>query len=197
MKLPNEFIIFDTEYTSWEGSLKRNWSNKNEYKELVAIGALHVSIKKNKMEIKNKLKILFIPKINSKLSNYFVNLTGITNQDIKNEGYTFIKGMDLFLNFTNNLPIYSYGNDYEIIEENLNLYDINLDINKDKFLDIVPFFRSFNIDTKKYTSGEIHRHFNIIIDNIKVHDPLFDCISMFKTIEYLIKIEQNNKNNKI
>ena len=46
MKLPNEFIIFDTEYTSWEGSLKRNWSNKNEYKELVAIGALHVSIKK-------------------------------------------------------------------------------------------------------------------------------------------------------
>ena len=91
------------------------------------------------MEIKNKLKILFIPKINSKLSNYFVNLTGITNQDIKNEGYTFIKGMDLFLNFTNNLPIYSYGNDYEIIEENLNLYDINLDINKDKFLDIVPF----------------------------------------------------------
>ena len=26
--LPETFIILDTEYTSWEGSQKRNWSKK-------------------------------------------------------------------------------------------------------------------------------------------------------------------------
>jgi len=49
----DEFIIFDTEFTSWKGSQERNWKNSpdpnlTEYKELVMIGAIKVKkIKKN------------------------------------------------------------------------------------------------------------------------------------------------------
>lgn len=42
MILPDEFIIFDTEYTAWEGSNERNWSEGWEEKELVKIAAMKV-----------------------------------------------------------------------------------------------------------------------------------------------------------
>ena len=43
--LPDTFIILDTEYTSWKGSQERNWSRKNEYKELVQIAAIKIKKK--------------------------------------------------------------------------------------------------------------------------------------------------------
>ena len=30
-KLPDTFIIFDTEFTAWEGSQERKWSGENEF----------------------------------------------------------------------------------------------------------------------------------------------------------------------
>ena len=44
MKLPKKFVIYDTEFTSWKGSQERNWSKPNEYRELVAIGALLINL---------------------------------------------------------------------------------------------------------------------------------------------------------
>ena len=44
--LPQSLIIYDTEYTSWQGSQERDWSGAREYQELVQIGAIHV-IKRN------------------------------------------------------------------------------------------------------------------------------------------------------
>lgn len=46
-KLPETFIIFDTEYTSWEGSQERNWNGENEFRELVQISAIRVKKKGN------------------------------------------------------------------------------------------------------------------------------------------------------
>ena len=34
-----EFIVWDTEYTSWEGSRETNWNNETDPKEIVQIGA--------------------------------------------------------------------------------------------------------------------------------------------------------------
>eukprot|EP01046_Picozoa_sp_COSAG06_P036352 COSAG06_NODE_3999_length_4675_cov_2.774194_1_plen_231_part_00 len=31
----NAFVFYDTEFTSWEGAMQRNWSNPDEYRELV------------------------------------------------------------------------------------------------------------------------------------------------------------------
>ena len=39
----NEYIVFDTEYTSWSDSQKTNWTGANEYKEIVQIGGLKIS----------------------------------------------------------------------------------------------------------------------------------------------------------
>jgi len=187
MRLPKNFIIYDTEYTAWEGSQGRNWSLSNEYRELVAIGALKVELINNTLKINDKLKLLFIPRINNVLSDYLVNLTGITNKQIVKDGLDYEIGINNFLNFCENLDMYSYGNDYHIFEENFDLYKIKNNLNKNKFKDIIPFFNFYNINTNNYSSGKIYKHFNIYMDNVKIHDPLFDCLSIYETINYLLK----------
>lgn len=39
----NAFVFYDTEFTSWEGAMQRNWSNPDEYRELVCARALPAS----------------------------------------------------------------------------------------------------------------------------------------------------------
>lgn len=186
MNFEKTFIIYDTEFTAWSGSQERNWDLPNEYRELVAIGALKVRKENNNYVIEDSLKILFIPKINNILSDYFINLTSITNDEINKYGYDYQDGMKLFLEFCGDLDRYSYGNDYNIFEENYNLYKLKNNLKENKFKDIRPYFDNFNINTNNYTSGSIHKHFNIKIDNQQIHDPLFDCLSIFNTIKYLI-----------
>ena len=38
----NVFVLYDTEYTSWEGSLQRGWSRPDEHRELVQLSAIRV-----------------------------------------------------------------------------------------------------------------------------------------------------------
>ena len=40
--LPKKIVVFDTEFTAWEGSLERDWRGEDEYREIVQIGAVIV-----------------------------------------------------------------------------------------------------------------------------------------------------------
>ena len=96
--------------------------------------------------------------------------------------------MKLFLDFCGNLNIYSYGNDYHIFDENIKLYKLeDINLNKDLFKDIRPYYDQYNINTNLYSSGSIYKSVNLRVNIDNIHDPLFDSLSIFKTIEYLIK----------
>ena len=51
------FILFDTEFTAWEGSQERNWSLEWEYRELISVSALKVELKENKLSIIEKFNL--------------------------------------------------------------------------------------------------------------------------------------------
>ena len=192
--LPEKFIIFDTEYTAWEGSQKRGWSGENEYMELVQIGALKVVKTPKTIKIVKKLNIYIKPKKNPELSEYFTNLTGITQNTLDKKGVTFNEAMKQFYNFCktkNNvkLPMFSYGNDYDIIKYNLKLNSINKKSRfykwEKKFYDIRPIFDCY-VDTSKYTSGTIYKAFDIDSKNANVHNALWDCKSIFYSLKHII-----------
>ena len=60
--LPNFFILFDTEYTAWKGSLDKNWSGSSEYKEILQIIGF-------KLEKKFDILCLLFSYINNKYMN--------------------------------------------------------------------------------------------------------------------------------
>ena len=99
MKLPNKFIILDTEYTAWSDSQKTNWSNPNHHKEIIQIGALKVFRINNNFILKDAFNIYVQPSVNKTLSKYITNLTGITNYKIKKYGVSFNNAIYKFRNF--------------------------------------------------------------------------------------------------
>ena len=194
------FILFDTEYTAWEGSQERNWSYDYEYKELICISALKINNKNNKLNIVDKFNCYIKPTINPLLSDYIINLTGITQNTIDIHGISFKNAIKKFYKFCNTNKIYSYGNDYNEIKINLELNNISsLSIYykwECKFFDIRTIFELYNINTNKYSSGTIYKSVKLIPDKkINIHDSQWDTYSLFITLKYLLdNIKFNNLN---
>ena len=178
-----KYILFDIEFTAWKNSLKENWSNPNEYREIIQISALKI----NNGEILEKFNIFVKPNINKKLSTYIQNLTGITNNKINKNGVIFRKAIQNFYDFSKYYPLYSYGNDYDVIKENLILNNFDKKSKffslrwKKKFYDFKDLLKKkSNINPSKYSSGTVYKAFNIkISETHKAHNALNDVNSMF------------------
>lgn len=194
----DNFIIFDTEYTSWEGSQERNWSLDYEHKEIICISALKVNNTNNKLTIIDKFNYYVKPLINPILSDYIINLTGITQDLIDKEGYHFVDVLEKFYIFCEDFNIYSYGDDYAELSINMKLNNISIDSKyytwKSKFYNIRPFFENYNINTSNYTSGSVYKSLKLNpIENVQIHNSLWDTYSIFITIEYILLHPINNK----
>lgn len=199
--LPKYFIIFDCEMTAWKDSLKYNWNRDFEEPELINCCAYKIENLNHDLKIIESFNYYIKPKINPILSEYIINLTNITQDNIDILGLDFIDFIEKFYKFSKyinknyiDLNLYSYGQDYTEIERNLKLNHIKKNSKyyewKKYFFDIRPIFQNFNIDTNKYSSGTIY---NIIKNKINIkkkietHKSDFDVYSMFITLQYFIK----------
>ena len=179
-----EFIIVDTEFTAWEGSMQRNWQRPNEYRELVQISAIKI----NNLEITDSINIYIKPTFNPKLSDYFTNLTGITNEIIDEKGIDVYSAIKTLHKFCGRNEVFSYGNDWEIIYENLHLNLIEekvLYFWQARWHDVCDFFAQYNVDTQKYTSGTVYKISNKCY-HADVHNAAWDTQSIFIAIKFLL-----------
>tara|TARA_Y100000589_G_C27198895_1_gene648422 strand:+ start:2725 stop:3333 length:609 start_codon:yes stop_codon:yes gene_type:complete len=184
-----EFILFDTEFTSWEGSMQRMWSKEWEERELVQISAIYVE----DLNTLNQTKFFSVytkPQINPKLSDYFINLTGIDQITIDNYGLTIEEGIKQFCDFSKDKFCFSWGDDIGVIKRNVDLCKIKNNLSLDLAFDIKEFFMRFNIETSNFNSGNIENfsNENSIITSGKEHNALSDCISMLSALIKLRKI---------
>eukprot|EP00746_Dinoflagellata_sp_MGD_P026366 gnl/MRDRNA2_/MRDRNA2_162136_c0_seq1.p1 gnl/MRDRNA2_/MRDRNA2_162136_c0~~gnl/MRDRNA2_/MRDRNA2_162136_c0_seq1.p1 ORF type:complete len:284 (+),score=57.11 gnl/MRDRNA2_/MRDRNA2_162136_c0_seq1:82-852(+) len=103
------WVIYDLEWTTWEGTLQRSWSDPGEELEIVQIGACKVDARQGLCEIES-LSILVKPALNSTLSAYFTNLTGITQKEVDELGVPFPEALDSFRKFAGvGTPLLSWG----------------------------------------------------------------------------------------
>ena len=75
-------VVFDLEFTAWEGSVAHRWSRPGEFTELVQIGAVLVDAQT--FTVEREMDLLVKPRLNPVLSDYLVQLTGkvITNEEL-------------------------------------------------------------------------------------------------------------------
>ncbi len=178
MELPKKFILFDTEYTSWEGSLERDWSREGEYKEIVQIGAIVVEDLEEKSSFLEYIK----PIKNPQLSNYFTNLTGITQEDVDIKGRSFTEVLSEFFKWCNNLPMYSFGDDLLEIKGNCDLLNTPLLFDPKDSFDARAVFNAGGIDASKYYSGTIPEAFGLTPPPC-AHDALNDARSILMALK--------------
>jgi len=185
-----EIVIFDTEYTSWEGALERQWTGENEYREIVQIGALKVDWPNG--TVLDSLDILVKPLRNPKLSQYFIDLTGITQDMVDNSGIPFPEALKFFLDFCGaETPTLSYGKDFCTLAENIAINHCHPHTfyrGGPNFMNCGPAFRAADptIREKKINSGKLWEHFKLPRpEGVGAHNALFDCHSILAGLKYL------------
>ena len=112
-------VFFDVEYTAWAGSMQRNWSEPWEFREIVQIGATKVKLPGDGGTLAHFQQVVR-PTINPILSDYFVELTGIRQEDVDRHGIDLSTAVDDFLTFCDGSDsVCSNGNDAAIMAANL------------------------------------------------------------------------------
>lgn len=178
----DNFITLDLEYTSWKGSLENNWGRSFEKREIVQIGIYHPYLREN------NISFYFEPKINKKLSNYFVNLTKITNEFLKKHSIEFIDGLERIEKITQNIDsIYVIGKDKEVILENIKIYNIQNNYTFiDKIIDIRPYIANkLKLSEKQIISSELPNLLKFKITDENKHNAEYDSFCTFKAIELI------------
>ena len=144
-------IVFDLEFTAWEGSLAGRWSRPGEKKEVVQIGA--VKLRADDLKIADSFEMLVRPRLNRILSDYFSALTGITNDAIESRGVDFLTAYRAFLEFTGDAEVWAFGRDDLVFKENLELYGWARAFGIPPYHNVIPWFAAQGVDlTGKHAS---------------------------------------------
>ena len=134
------FVVYDLEYTAWEGSLARRWSGEGEYRELVQVAAVKLANQPGYPEVA-RFEQLSLPTFNSKLSAYFTGLTGISNADLAAGGRPFAVVIEDFARFIGDASIVAAnGDDALCLAENCDWRGLDLPIADDRWLNLRPLF---------------------------------------------------------
>ncbi len=104
--MTEQLIIFDTEYASWQGFLTAPEAEKKKA-EIVQIAAVKVNLPD--LSVAENLNLYIKPHFTPRLTEYFINLTGITDALLEQEGLPFPEAYRRFKQFAGRLPCYSHG----------------------------------------------------------------------------------------
>lgn len=189
-------IIFDLEFTTWDGAMQRDWLGQtpdgtDEYREITQIGAIKVDWPSG--TVVDTFDQLVKPSVNPHVSDYFTNLTGITQEDIDQRGVDFFTALKNFEAFVgDDGPLYSYGNDIAVIGENIVInrsHSTKIAIGGYNFaaVGINYFINHAAADTRRVNSGGLAKHFGLahLIPSGAEHNALYDCYSILVALQHL------------
>jgi len=174
-----KIIIFDTEFTAWEGSTERNWSQDWEHREIIQIAALKVAINTSGAEVISSFNTLVKPTINPCLSDYIVQLTGIEQHVLDNMGIDFQAALIQLHSFSlqGTLPCYSWGNDKRVLIDNCLLNGIQMPDFSADFYNLHGMVRNEKLDGAHLCSGELASHLGLDLQG-HIHNALYDVRSI-------------------
>ena len=178
-----QLIIFDLEFTAWEGSLARHWLGPGEFKEVVQIGAVRLG---DDFAIEECFGCLVRPRFNPRLSDYFESLTGISNDRLAGEGVDFESALRRFLAFAGGGLTAAFGRDDWVLEENIRLNGLKNIPSLPPFLNLRGWFDAQGFDTNRLHSCDVGPLLGVPFEG-REHDALCDARSIAAGIKVLVK----------
>ncbi len=187
--MDHTIILFDIEYTAWEGSKARKWSQPWEHREIIQIAAIKMALGEKVVET-GCFDCLVKPKCNPLLSPYITSLTGIQQSEMDAQGVGFAEALAAFYTFCEQgrSPLFCYGEqDPLVFDENYVLNNLGPPAFPAGMHDICLILEQAGIDTRLYTSGTVYQAVGIEF-NLAAHNALNDVRSLALTLRHLIKI---------
>ena len=165
-------VVFDLEFTAWEGSLASRWTRPGERTEVVQIGA--VKLDAGGLAIVDTFEILVQPRLNPVLSDYLVALTSITNEMLAARAVDFIPAYRAFLDFAGPATIFAFGRDDLIFADNLKLYGCGRAFRAPPYRNVIPWFAENGIDLAGKRACDTPEAVGLAFEGHK-HDALADA----------------------
>jgi inhibitor of KinA sporulation pathway (predicted exonuclease) len=174
-----QIIIFDTEFTAWEGSTQRNWSLDWEHREIIQIAAVKVDLNPSGAQVISSFNTLVKPVINPILSDYIIQLTGIEQHVLEDMGVDYQAALQQLYSFCSQgtLPCYSWGNDKRVLIDNCLLNGIQMPDFSADFYNLHGIAREAKIDGSHLCSGELASHLGLDLHG-HIHNALYDVRSI-------------------
>ena len=180
-----EFILVDLEFTAWEDSLRTSWASETQFREIVNIGAVRACIDTGTIKILDKFDVIVTPKINPKVSEYFIALTGINNEEIS-KGISFEDALGRLVSFIGNTKyLYANGSDYSVLVENMMINLLKTTC--PKIFSIRRYLSKYlELESKDTISSELYKftRFSSTL-NLKSHRGVDDCLSILAAIAHI------------
>ena len=178
-----EVVILDLEWTAWEGSLARGWSEPWEFREVIAIGALRAGAEG--FDARAEFEVFVLPVKNRVLSEYIVRLTGITDALLAERGLPFADALERFFEFAGEAPILANGGDGAVLRENCVLSAIPFPFDPDRIRSIRPeLARATGLGSPELISAELPARlgFGTVPER---HGALSDAMAIRSALEEL------------
>lgn len=176
-------VLFDTEFTAWEGSMANRWLAPGEFREMVQIGA--VKIDAGSLAPIAEFEVLIRPRFNPVLSDYFMTLTGITNDAVKARGVDYRDGYERFVDFVGDDAMAAFGRDDLVLIDNLALYGIADAPPLPSHRNIAEWLRANGIRTKGLHACDVAAACGAAFEGRK-HDALDDARSLMMGVQALV-----------
>lgn len=182
------FVVFDLEFTSWPRALEQDWSAPGQLREIVQIGALRL---REDCTVIEEYEALVRPTLNTRLSSYFTELTGISQQAVDHDGLPAAEALGDFLGFCRDQTVLSYGNDMVVLGENVGWARARGEQLKHSFLDaafvnIRPWLNTVAPATAQANVGRLWSVLGLPkLASGQEHSALFDCYSFAAALGHL------------
>ncbi len=175
-------VVFDLEFTAWDGSLAAYWMRPGEYKEIVQIGAVKVD---RAFVPGERFDVLVRPRLNPVLSGYLQELTRITNEQIRARGVDFAEAYKVFTAFADGLPVLAFGRDDLVLLDNIRLYGLKGLPPLPRFLDIRQWLHEQGIDVRGLHACDVGPAAGVPFAG-QTHNGLCDALSVAAGMEALV-----------
>ena len=182
--MSHTYIIVDTEYTTFPGALESDWSLPGQQKEIIQIAAIKVDQNFNEM---GKIDLLAKPVLNPVLSSLFIDLTGITQQDVDQNGLSFSEALEQFYYFCDlgKTPVICMNSDETVLRKNCALSGGIIYPFKNSFHRLRPYLERLGVDTQTHSSGDLHTLTPQPLASAQTHYALHDVRSMAHWLKHM------------
>ncbi len=178
-----DIIITDSEYTTWKDALQTGWSGPGQHREIVQLAAARVTSDFSK--VIETIDLMVVPKINPKLSPFFIELTGIKQTAVDNHGMSFPARLDQFWSFSENgtLPVICMNADEAVVRENCRINEVQFPF-ENSWHRLRPYLDQIGIDIS-VSSGDLHKLTHDPLKSNMTHYALHDVLSMVKFLRHI------------
>ena len=168
------YLITDSEYTTWKGALESGWAEPWQHREIFQMAALLTDADFNELD---SIVVFVKPKVNPILSDFAQQLTNVSQMQIEQHGVSFPEALKQLQVLASRATATICMNlDSGVFRENCEIHKIPFPFAHD-FHRLRPFLEQQKIDLSQCSSGELHKLTPTPLEG-HTHDALHDCRSM-------------------